>query len=60
MKSELTNDTPSGIDNIETDEENVTVVAIYTIDGIKVDRIQPGINILKMSDGTSRKYMFRR
>lgn len=60
MKSELTNDTPSGIDNIETDVENVTVVAIYTIDGIKVDRIQPGINILKMSDGTSRKYMFRR
>lgn len=59
MKSELTNDIPSGINTIENDVEKVTVVGIYTVDGIKIDRIQPGINILKMSDGTSRKYLYR-
>ena len=59
MKSEYTNDIPTGINNIENDADKATVVGIYTVDGIKIDRMQPGINIIKMSDGTSRKYLFR-
>ena len=34
-----------------------TVKAIYTLNGIKVNSLQHGINIVKMSDGTVRKVM---
>lgn len=32
-------------------------VAYYTIDGRQVDAMQKGLNIVKMSDGTSRKIL---
>lgn len=41
--------------------ENVgkaTVKAIYTLNGTKVNSLQHGINIVKMSDGTVRKVMY--
>ena len=34
-----------------------TVKAIYTLNGTKVNSLQHGINIVKMSDGTVRKVM---
>lgn len=62
MKAELTDDTPvpSGIENVVEKTDKVTVVGIYTIEGVKIDRLQKGVNVLKMSDGTTRKYNFRR
>lgn len=35
-----------------------TVKAIYTLNGTKVNSLQHGINIVKMSDGTVRKVMY--
>lgn len=35
-----------------------TVKAIYTLNGTKVNSLQHGINIVKMSDGTVRKVIF--
>ncbi len=36
----------------------VTVIAVYTPAGIRIASPQPGINILRMSDGSSRKVIF--
>ena len=62
MKAELTDDTPvaSGIQSVVEKTDKVTVVGIYTLEGVKIDRIQKGVNILKMSDGSIRKFNFRR
>ena len=32
-----------------------TVKAVYSIDGRRLKETQPGVNIMKMSDGTTRK-----
>jgi len=41
----------------EVGNETATVIAIYSANGQKLDDYKPGINIVKMSDGTSRKVM---
>lgn len=48
----------------ETDIENVaneevTVVGIYNVNGVKLDSMQPGINILRMNNGTTKKVMVK-
>ena len=50
----LKNGEATGINNT-TAAENATVVARYTADGTQVSAPVKGINILKMSDGTTRK-----
>ncbi len=48
--------TPSGIDNaVVSDDENVTEVARYALDGTRLSAPTKGINIVKMSDGTTKK-----
>lgn len=44
------------VENVKLEDE-ATVTTIYTINGTKVTSLQPGINILKMSDGSVRKVM---
>ena len=44
----------TGIDAVET-AADATVVGIYTIDGKRLSEMRSGVNILRMSDGTSRK-----
>ena len=44
----------TGIESIGT-SSNAKVVARYSVDGTKIIAPQKGINILKMSDGTTRK-----
>ena len=41
------------IDEITNNES--TIVAIYTTNGIRIATIQKGVNILRMSDGTTVK-----
>ncbi|MDO4160581.1 MAG: hypothetical protein Q4D41_09010 [Prevotellaceae bacterium] len=48
----------SGISETKTNE-NVEVKACYTIDGKQISAPQKGINIVKMSDGTTRKYVMK-
>lgn len=55
-----TDDDPTGIIfSRETTSEPVTVIARYSIDGRKLDVPQKGLNIILMSDGTSKKVMIR-
>jgi hypothetical protein len=44
----------TAIDAVET-AADATVVGIYTIDGKRLSEMRSGVNILRMSDGTSRK-----
>ena len=44
---------------IDTDSSALTVVAIYNIHGVQVEALQPGVNIVKYSDGTTTKVMQR-
>ena len=46
----------TGIDNAV---EEVTVVAIYTLGGVRISEMQEGVNILHMSDGTTMKVIIK-
>ena len=41
----------------ETDSTEPTVEGIYTVDGVKLNALQKGVNVVRMSDGTTRKVM---
>ena len=47
-------ETLSAVNTLTTDA-NATIVAIYSVDGRFRTELQQGINIVKMSDGTTRK-----
>ncbi len=50
---------PTGISALSDAEGDVAPVGIYTVSGVKTDRLQRGMNIVKMSDGSSRKIFIR-
>lgn len=54
----ITEDIPSGVEGVKTDEDN-TEVSRYTLDGKKLSEPQEGINIIKMSDGTTKKVIVK-
>ena len=45
----------AGANNIVTTENSITSVARYDANGRLLSEPTPGINIIKMSDGTTRK-----
>ena len=49
----------TGIENVENRPNAQTVTGIYTINGMKVNHLQKGINIIKMADGTTRKVVVK-
>lgn len=49
--------TPDSVDDIVAGEPEID--AVYTVDGLRLDSLKPGINIVHYSDGTSRKIMVR-
>lgn len=49
----------TGIENIENRPSASAVNGIYTINGMKINTLQKGINIIKMSDGTTRKVVIK-
>ena len=51
--------TTTGIKTINEQDNNAAVVGIYTIDGKRIQQLQQGINIVRMSDGTTKKVMFK-
>lgn len=51
----IDNSGTSGIETSVASERPAVQEAIYTIDGKRIDRMTKGINIVRMSDGTSRK-----
>jgi hypothetical protein len=40
-------------------DENATVIAIYNLNGQKLSHPQPGLNILKLSNGTVKKFFLK-
>lgn len=47
----------TGIDSIAT--VDTSVVAIYNLSGVKVNTYQKGINIVRLSDGTTKKILVK-
>ena len=47
----------TGIENVSNSADNVKEVARYSIDGTQLNAPAKGINIVKMSDGTTRKVL---
>lgn len=47
-----------GADNSHADG-TATVTAIYSVDGRRLTKTQPGLNIIRYSDGTTRKVMVK-
>lgn len=52
-------DYEEGTTDIEAPDEEVTVVGIYTLSGMRINEMQQGINILQMSDGSTRKVIMK-
>jgi hypothetical protein len=50
---------PDGIEDIRAEEMEVAEVARYDIQGRKLDKPQHGLNIIRLSDGTTRKIMVK-
>ena len=50
---------PNGIEGVTTDGENVKMTDFYTVDGRQISAPQKGINIIKMSDGTTKKVVIK-
>lgn len=49
----------TGMDNVETAGEAATVTAVYGIAGERRARMERGVNIVRMSDGTTRKVIVK-
>ena len=49
----------TGINVVDPSEKEVKEVARYTIDGVQLSAPAKGINIVKMSDGTTRKVVVK-
>ena len=47
----------TGVDAANNDE--VTVVGIYNLSGMRLNDMEPGVNILQMSDGTTMKVIIK-
>jgi hypothetical protein len=57
--SDYAGSTPTtGIEHI-ADDGNATIVAIYNVNGMKLAQPQPGLNILKMSNGKVKKMFLK-
>ena len=52
--------TETGVRDINTDTEmNVHEMLRYTIDGRMIRTAQPGVNIIRMSDGSTKKVLIK-
>ena len=52
-----TNVVTSGIDKVATD--NKVVVGYYGVDGSKRQQLEKGVNVVKYSDGSSKKIIVK-
>lgn len=49
---------PTSVNSLKT-EEKATPVATYSIDGRRLSQPQRGLNIIRMSDGSTKKVMIK-
>ncbi|MBO7660436.1 MAG: hypothetical protein J6S65_02735, partial [Bacteroidaceae bacterium] len=66
----LSNVSSNGVKTLNLDDDPTSINAldaltngayegIYTVDGVKLNRMEKGVNILKMADGTTRKVVVK-
>lgn len=55
----LGQDEPSAIEAPQTASSSATIADIYTISGTRIDKLQKGINIVKMSNGQIKKVLVK-
>ena len=48
----------TGISSVVADDKEVVEVARYTADGVRISAPVKGLNIIKMSDGATRKVIY--
>ena len=53
------NNALTGIDNINENDDSQQIQAIYTIDGRRIEKLQHGLNILKIKNGKTKKIFIR-
>ena len=49
----------TGIERVNGAEGDQTVTAIYNLNGMRLNKLQKGVNILKLANGTTRKVIVR-
>jgi hypothetical protein len=49
----------NGIETISRSAAETTIVGIYTLDGKRIQQLQRGVNIVRMSDGTTKKIVVK-
>ena len=59
LSKKATANAATGINTLKQQDDTATPVAIYTMDGRQVSTWQRGLNIVKMSDGSTRKIMMK-
>lgn len=47
------------VTDVETTISSAEIVGIYNINGVRLNEMQRGINLLQMSDGTTRKVVVK-
>ncbi len=52
-------DTATAIDGIDSGSDDTTIVGVYSVNGVRQEGLQRGINIVKFSDGTTRKVVIK-
>ena len=55
----LGNGGSASIEGVTDDANDATVVARYNVNGVRLDKAQKGLNIVKYSDGTTKKVMVK-
>lgn len=53
MSFRIVGEGETDIEVVETENNELEVIAIYNLAGMRINELQPGINILRMSDGTT-------
>lgn len=58
MSFRIEGEDDTDIEDVNQDEQ-LEVVGIYTVDGTRLNELKPGINILRMNNGTTKKVMVK-
>lgn len=58
MSFRIESEDETDIEDVAQDEQ-LKVVGIYTVDGTRLNELKPGINILRMNNGTTKKVMVK-
>lgn len=57
--NEYTNEDPTAIHSIHEVAGATTTTGIYTVNGVKTTGLQPGVNIIRMGNGTTKKIIVK-